>query len=400
MNHETWLNISSTSLYAAFILYLIAILPFSASIKAKNKRYERIGVALTTIGFIMQLIYFITRWIAAGHAPVSNMYEFLTMFGIMMVGGFLIINAIYHTPILALFSLPVAMLVIVYASMFSREVSPLIPALQSNWLAIHVITVTISYGILSVSSMAGLIYLLRYVDAKEKSRDAFWLEVVMYFGVLVIAFILTTIVMKGIVHYDDQYFYVDKNGNNAVSHYHLPALVTFKDAYPVVPEGNNNYREVKRFSTGLEVPPVLNAQKLTTVLWSIIIGTVLYGLIRLIARRTIFSMVKPLTNKVSLQLMDEIGYRSVIIGFPLFALGGLLFASIWAQIAWSRFWGWDPKEVWALVTFLFYAVFLHLRLGRGWEGKKSAWLAVAGLAIILFNVIAVNLIIAGLHSYA
>ncbi|TDM15484.1 c-type cytochrome biogenesis protein CcsB [Macrococcus bovicus] len=400
MNHETWLNISSTSLYAAFILYLIAILPFSASIKAKNKRYERIGVALTTIGFIMQLIYFITRWIAAGHAPVSNMYEFLTMFGIMMVGGFLVINAIYHTPILALFSLPIAMLVIVYASMFSREVSPLIPALQSNWLAIHVITVTISYGILSVSSMAGLIYLLRYVDAKEKSRDAFWLEVVMYFGVLVIAFILTTIVMKGIVHYDDQYYYIDKNENPAISHYHLPALVTFKDAYPVVPEGNNNYREVKRFSTGLEVPPVLNAQKLTTVLWSIIIGTVLYGLIRLIARRTIFSMVKPLTNKVSLQLMDEIGYRSVIIGFPLFALGGLLFASIWAQIAWSRFWGWDPKEVWALVTFLFYAVFLHLRLGRGWEGKKSAWLAVVGLAIILFNVIAVNLIIAGLHSYA
>lgn len=210
MNHETWLNISSTSLYAAFILYLIAILPFSASIKAKNKRYERIGIILTTIGFIMQIVYFITRWIAAGHAPVSNMYEFLTMFGIMMVGGFLIINAIYHTPILALFSLPVAMLVIVYASMFSREVSPLIPALQSNWLAIHVITVTISYGILSVSSMAGLIYLLRYVDAKEKSRDAFWLEVVMYFAVLVIAFILTTIVMKGIVHYDDQYFYVDK----------------------------------------------------------------------------------------------------------------------------------------------------------------------------------------------
>ncbi|TDM04293.1 c-type cytochrome biogenesis protein CcsB [Macrococcus carouselicus] len=400
MNQETLLNISSTSLYAAFILYLIAILPFSASIKAKSSRYERIGIVLTAVGFVMQLVYFITRWLAAGHAPVSNMYEFLTMFGIMMVGGFLVINAIYHTPVLALFSLPTAMLVIVYASMFSRDVSPLIPALQSNWLAIHVITVTISYGILSVSSVAGLIYLLRYVDAKERSKDAFWLEVVMYFIVLVIAFILTTVVMKGIVHYDDQYFYVDKNGNNAVSHYHLPALITFKDAVPVVSEGDNNYREVKRFSTGLEVPPVLNAQKLTTVLWSIIVGTILYALVRLISRRTIFSMVKPLTNKVSLQLMDEISYRSVIIGFPLFALGGLLFASIWAQIAWSRFWGWDPKEVWALVTFLFYAVFLHLRLGRGWEGKKSAWLAVVGLAIILFNVIAVNLIIAGLHSYA
>lgn len=400
MNQEMMLNISSSSLYAAFILYLIAIVPFSASIKAKSRRSEKIGIILTAIGFVMQLVYFVTRWIAAGHAPVSNMYEFLTMFGIMMVGGFLIINAIYHTPVLALFSLPIAMLVIVYASMFSRDVSPLIPALQSNWLAIHVITVTLSYGILSVSSVAGLIYLLKYVDSNEKSRDAFWLEVVMYVVVVIIAFILTTIVMKGIVHYQDDFYYSDKNGNDAVAHYHLPALITFKDSVPVNPKGNNNWEPAKHFSTGLEVPPVLNAQKLTTVLWSIIIGTILYAIIRLISRRTIFSMVKPLTNKVSLSLMDEIGYRSVIIGFPLFALGGLLFASIWAQIAWSRFWGWDPKEVWALVTFLFYAIFLHLRLGRGWEGKKSAWLAVVGMAIILFNVIAVNLIIAGLHSYA
>lgn len=302
----------------------------------------------------------------------------------------------------ALFSLPIAMLVIVYASMFSRDVSPLIPALQSNWLAIHVITVTISYGILSVSTVAGLIYLLRFVDAKEKSKDAFWLEVVMYFIVLVLAFILTTIVMKGIVDYKEDYFYQDKNGVDAVAEYHLPGLVTFKDSKPVVKiEGTkNDYEEVKRFDTGIELPPVINAQKLNTVLWSIIIGSILYGLIRLILRRTIFSIVKPLTNKVSLRLMDEICYRSVIIGFPLFSLGGLLFASIWAQIAWSRFWGWDPKEVWALITFLFYAIFLHLRLGKGWEGKKSAWLAVVGMAIILFNVIAVNLIIAGLHSYA
>ncbi|MCU7556781.1 c-type cytochrome biogenesis protein CcsB [Macrococcus capreoli] len=402
MNSEALLNISSTSLYAAFILYLIAILPFSASIKAKSKKSEKIGVTLTIIGFIMQIIYFITRWMAAGHAPVSNMYEFLTMFGIMMVGGFLVLYFLYNTPILALFSLPIAMLVIAYASMFSRDVSPLIPALQSNWLAIHVITVTISYGILSVSSVAGLIYLLRYVDANEKSKDAFWLEVVMYFITLVIAFIITTIIMKGIVHYQEDYYYIDKNGKETIAEYHLPGLVTFDESKAVVKvKGTKqDYQEVKRFSTGIQLPPVINAQKLNTVLWSIIIGTIFYGLLRLILRRTIFSIVKPLTNKVSLQLMDEICYRSVIIGFPLFALGGLLFASIWAQIAWSRFWGWDPKEVWALITFLFYAIFLHLRLGRGWEGKKSAWLAVVGMAIILFNVIAVNLIIAGLHSYA
>lgn len=400
MNASTLLNISSTSLYAAFILYLIAILPFSASFKAKSNTSERIGVLLTLIGFIMQLVYFITRWMAAGHAPVSNMYEFLTMFGIMMVGGFLVINHLYKTPILALFALPFAMLVIVYASMFSREVSPLIPALQSGWLAIHVITVTISYGILGMSSIAGFIYLLKAVDDKTRTKDSIWLEVVMYVIVIIIGFILTTILMKGIVKYDDAYLYKDKNEMNAVANYHLPSLINYKGAVAVEHVSGNDYKPSKHFNTGIEVAPVINAQKLNTVIWSIIIGSVLYGIIRLITRKSVFSIVKPLSNKVSLSLMDEICYRSVIIGFPLFSLGGLLFASIWAQIAWSRFWGWDPKEVWALITFLFYAIFLHLRLGRGWEGKKSAWLAVVGMAIILFNVIAVNLIIAGLHSYA
>jgi cytochrome c-type biogenesis protein CcsB len=111
-------------------------------------------------------------------------------------------------------------------------------------------------------------------------------------------------------------------------------------------------------------------------------------------------VLKPWSSKADLGLMDEIGYRSVIIGFPIFALGGIFFASIWAQIAWSRFWGWDPKETWAFITFMFYTVFLHLRLNRGYEGEKSAWLAIIGFLLILFNLIAINLLVAGLHSYA
>ena len=73
-------------------------------------------------------------------------------------------------------------------------------------------------------------------------------------------------------------------------------------------------------------------------------------------------------KNINLNLVDEISYRSVLIGFPVFTLGALIFAMIWAQIAWTRFWGWDPKEVWALITWLFYAAFLHLRLV-----KRMAW---------------------------
>lgn len=405
MDKDLILNISNISLYSAFILYLVAVVPFSFSVRSSKKRAEKIGVTLTIIGFVLQIIYFITRWIAAGHAPVSNMYEFLTMFGIMMVGGFLVIYSIYKTPVLALFVLPIAMLLIAYASMFSRDVSPLIPALQSSWLAIHVITVTISYGILSISCVAGLIYLLAAVSPKEKSIHSFFVEVIMYFVVIVIGFILTTVVMKDIVGYDDTYFFIDKNDSNSVQHYHLPAFVTQQDSLLVDHVSGSDYEPKERTDilkwSKIELPAVINAQKLNTVVWSIVVGTILYGILRLIFKgRTLFSLIKPLTKRVNLSLMDEIGYRSVIIGFPLFALGGILFASIWAQMAWSRYWGWDPKEVWALITFLYYAIFLHLRLGKGWEGRKSAWLAVGGLAIILFNVIAVNLIVAGLHSYA
>jgi len=150
----------------------------------------------------------------------------------------------------------------------------------------------------------------------------------------------------------------------------------------------------------VEMPGLINAKKLTTVVWSLLVGSILYLLIRLIARRRISAIFQPFVKRVNLQLVDEIGYRSVLIGFPVFTLGALIFAMIWAQLAWSRFWGWDPKEVWALITWLFYAAFLHLRLSKGWEGEKSAWLALIGFGIILFNLIAVNLILAGLHSYA
>lgn len=150
----------------------------------------------------------------------------------------------------------------------------------------------------------------------------------------------------------------------------------------------------------VEITNKIDAKKLNSIVWAFIVGTILYGVIRLITRKSVSALLKPWTSRVQPQLMDEISYRAVVIGFPLFALGGLLFAMIWAQIAWSRYWGWDPKEVWALITFLFYAAFLHFRLSKGWEGERTAWLAIIGFGIIVFNQVFVNLVIAGLHSYA
>jgi cytochrome c-type biogenesis protein CcsB len=127
---------------------------------------------------------------------------------------------------------------------------------------------------------------------------------------------------------------------------------------------------------------------------------VLYGLIRVLARKRLSQILYPLARNLDEELLDEISYRAIAIGFPIFTLGGLIFAMIWAHQAWGRFWGWDPKEDWALITWLFYSAYLHLRLSRGWHGLKSSWLAVGGFIIIMINLIVINLVIAGLHSYA
>lgn len=390
------IDISGNLLFVAFIAYLVATLLFGGSIKQSNAtgkntdKWGKLAIIVTIIGFLSQLGYFITRWIYTGHAPVSNMFEFTTAFGMFIVGAFILIYFIYRLTALGLIALPVALLIIAYAAMFPNEVSPLVPSLQSHWLTIHVITAALGQSILAISAVAGLIYLLKVVDLKKPSKQRFWLEAVMFFLVVVIGFVVATSIFSA-MGYESNYTYVDKEGTERQITYNMPPLF-----------GMNEYKAVEEqgMSPLVEMPALINAKKLTTVVWSLLVGSILYLLIRLIARRRISAMFQPFVQRVNLQLVDEIGYRSVLIGFPVFTLGALIFAMIWAQQAWSRFWGWDPKEVWALITWLFYAAFLHLRLSKGWEGEKSAWLALIGFGIILFNLIAVNLIIAGLHSYA
>ena len=96
---------------------------------------------------------------------------------------------------------------------------------------------------------------------------------------------------------------------------------------------------------------------------------------------------------------DELTYRAVLVGFPLLA-AGIAMGAFWANDAWGRYWGWDPKETAALVTWLIFAVYIHARGLRGLRGARSAWIVVAGFAAVLFTYLGVNLWISGLHSYA
>lgn len=404
-------NLMSTSITTFYVisivLYLIATLFFGATVrdknvesKAKKRNYGKIGITFTIIGLVTHIVYFILRWIASGHAPVSNMFEFVTFLGMSIVFAFIILYFIYKLDILGLFALPIALMILAYASMFPTDISPLVPSLQSPWLYIHVTTVSLAQGILAISFVAGLIYLIATIDQTVRNKKTIWLEIIMFSIFLVFGFVIASSTFN-LTNYEVEFEYIENiQGQEQVlvAEYHMPPIAGVqKEKMPeVLTEG----RMDPLFSTPSWMQGADSGRKFNSVIWSFVVGGALYLVARLILRKRVSAWIQPFLRNVNTDLVDEITYRAVAIGFPVFTLGGLIFASIWAQIAWDRFWGWDPKEVWALITWFFYAAYLHLRLSRGWHGEKSAWLAVIGFVIIMFNIIVVNLVLAGLHSYA
>jgi ABC-type transport system involved in cytochrome c biogenesis permease subunit len=99
------------------------------------------------------------------------------------------------------------------------------------------------------------------------------------------------------------------------------------------------------------------------------------------------------------ETLEEINYRTVMVGFPMLS-AGILTGAVWAHYAWGSYWSWDPKETWSLITWIIYAIFLHARLVRGWKGKRIALLAIVGFLSVVFTYFGVNFILSGLHSYA
>ncbi|MBM7838261.1 cytochrome c-type biogenesis protein CcsB [Alkalihalobacillus xiaoxiensis] len=396
------LSLSFNLLLFAFFAYLTATVFFAFSLSKQRKeessshtKSSKWGISFVLLGLVLSLGYFFARWSVSGHAPVSNMFEYMTTLGIAMALAFTIIYFIYpsRADVTGLFTMPTVMLLIVYASTFSTAVAPLVPSLQMPlMLKLHIITTAIGQGLLAIGFAAGLAFLIRSIDIKENSWKPRVLEIIMYGLICVVANAILTHGFSA-AGYEAQFNYVDQNGQESQvpMTYNLPALV-----------GPNEWVNITedKMDPLISMPAIIEAGDLNTLIWSFALGLVLYWLLRLVIRKRLTHLIQPLLKGTSPSTLDEFSYRAIAIGFPIFALGGLVFAMIWAEIAWSRFWGWDPKEVWALITFLFYAAYLHLRLKMEWHGEKSAWLCVIGFAIIMFNLVIVNLFIVGLHSYA
>ncbi|KEO84372.1 c-type cytochrome biogenesis protein CcsB [Tumebacillus flagellatus] len=396
------MQLSSVFFGTAFFSYLAATILYVVGLTGRKMKaqsaalatfWTKWGYIVVIIGVITQALAIATRGIYGGYTPVSNMFEYMSFWAFTIMLAFVIINAFYKVPVLGAFVAPIGLVILAYASVFPRDSKPLIPALQSYWLNIHVTTAALGEGILTISFAAGLMYLLVTTDLTKNSRTAKFLEFTVYLFFALLSFVLTSLGFRAAGYAQIV------SGTMGDQLYHLPPFIG--------PTG----AELGTAAHFLGVPlPLFDApgwmhaadagMQFNTILITIIASLVLYAILRLIARKPLSMVIQKWVSGLDSDMLDELSYRAIAIGYPVFTLGALVFAMIWAQEAWGSYWSWDPKETWALITWLYYTAYLHFRLQRGWEGKKTAWMAVLGFVVILFLLVGVNLVISGLHSYA
>lgn len=385
-------------LLSTFLLYLCSSVTFVLSTTGKKiqekVRWENFSIRCVLIGTLLHLCFICSRIWVGGHFPTSNMFEFTSFLCFSIILSFLLIYFFfYRLPVLGVFVMPFAVILLSYASVFPKEVQPLIPALQSHWLFIHVTTAALGEGAFAIGFVAGLIYVIHEVGNDIKRRSSFWLESIFILGCMVFGFSVVSMLF-GVTGHSAQFQY-EVQGQKTIQEYSLPPLIKPHGGIEVGSSSDSVIIEAPAWMKGEQA-----ARKLNSVIWAILFGSSIYGLLRFFLRRRLTQVLYPLVKSLDKDLIDEISYRAIAIGYPIFTLGALIFAMIWANEAWGRFWGWDPKETWALITWLFYTVYLHFRFSRGWQGMRSAWLCVGGFIIIMINLIIINLVISGLHSYA
>jgi cytochrome c-type biogenesis protein CcsB len=253
----------------------------------RGRRWGQIAVGLTGAGVLAHAGVLVARGLATERLPWGNMYEFATGTVLVAVAAYVVLAV--RTPGLrhiGLFVLaPVVLAMVLIGLFLYAEAGPLVAALRSSWLAIHVTTAILGFGIFFVSGIASILYLVR-----------------------------------------------------------------------------------SRFEAGLADG----------------------------AAATTTGIVSRLPGSAAL---DRVAHRTAVFGFPIWTFA-VIAGAIWAESAWGRFWGWDPKETWAFIAWVVYAAYLHARTTAGWRGRPAAWVNAAGLVVMIFNLLYVNMVSTGLHSYA
>jgi cytochrome c-type biogenesis protein CcsB len=398
------IGLSGILFFVAFGAYVASALLYIARITLRRRNASNFTLAdklgdwgfyLSTAGVVAQAGAIIFRWVGSGVVPMSNMYEYMSFLGWSVMLFFVLISYWYKLPGLGAFVAPVGVIVIAYASVFPTDVKPLVPVLQSFWLPLHVSTAALGEGAFAVSFGAALMYLLRIRKDQGLSRfEESMLEFIGYSATVLLGFVVVALGSK----WSGYQALLTNSGTGAQQlKYTLPPLVG--PIGSVAGEGSLFGMDLPFFIAPGWMNGANAGKQLNTLVWAILAGTVIYLILRILVGPLRELGTKAVTG-MNPKLLDEVSYRGIAVGFPLFTLGGLVFAMIWAQKAWGAYWSWDPKETWALISWLFYSGYLHMRIVRGWEGRPAAWVSAAGFPLILFTLVGVNLLISGLHSYA
>lgn len=387
-----------------FVAYVLSAILYVARITLRRRddrhfkladRLGNWGFRVVSAGVAMQAGGLIARWVGSGVVPMSNMYEYMSFLAWSIMLFFIIISLWYKLPALGAFVAPVGVITIAYASVFPTEVKPLVPVLQSFWLPLHVSTAALGEGAFAVGFGAAIMYLLRVRTERSNPWEEKILESFFYLTAVMVGFLILALGFKA-TGYSGELTNLGSGAARTV--YTMP---------PIVGPLGSHVGDAQWL--GIDLPLMTAPQwmqgvnagrKLNTVFLSFLSGGALYGFLRLLARGPVRDLASRGVAGMNPKLLDEVSYRSIAVGFPIFTLGAIVFAMIWAQKAWGAYWQWDPKETWALISWLFYSGYLHMRIVRGWEGRPAAWVAVIGFILIMFTLVGVNLLISGLHSYA
>jgi cytochrome c-type biogenesis protein CcsB len=295
----------SLGLGAFALLLLVLPMAFWNLSGPKSSGPLRLLVASANLCLTAQLVL---RWWESGHFPISNLYESLCFLAWGCTLTQLLVERAWPSPLVPAAATPMALGCVAFASFALpdrlQEASPLVPALRSSWLVMHVSVIMLSYAALLVGSLLSVAVLV-----------------------------------------------VDRGHSLELRSSSI---------------GGGAFRQARMASDG----PAALATPLR-----------------------LQSVTMPIAEQ-----LDSLSYRTITVGFLLLSVG-LVSGAVWANEAWGSWWSWDPKETWALICWLVYAAYLHTRLIRGWQGRKPALVAAAGLVVIAVCYIGVNLLGIGLHSY-
>lgn len=308
MDWDTLQNFSSNIVFGILLVGMV-IYWISLSFSKQSNNLIQIGRISSITANLLLIFILASRWIVAGYFPLSNLYESLLFLTWTLLTIYLYLENKTKSKLIGAVLIPVALLITAFANLTlspdMQKASPLVPALQSNWLMMHVSMMMLSYATLIMGSLLCILFL---VISKYQDVD---LQIV-----------------------DDS---------------SLPLYNVMLDYY-----------EAKLFAPSDEISEL--------------------GKLKL------------------LQSLDNWSYRIIGLGFPFLTIG-IIAGGVWANEAWGSYWSWDPKETWALITWIVFATYLHSRITKGWEGKKTAILGGLGFFVIWICYLGVNFLGKGLHSY-